>query len=99
MLHSIFQGTEVGDGECTGNVFPPFRFNSSAVHLPQMVLFAHSSREMAEQRGSFFYTLCYLGSLRNVAGFNGCITQHVCVPACTRGRGAGGAEPAGKPAR
>ena len=57
------------------NAFPPFRFNSSVRHLSEMVLFTHGSREMAEQKGSFFYASCYLYSLRNVAEFNGCITR------------------------
>lgn len=58
-----------------GNVFPPFRFNSSVRHLSEMVLFTHGSREMAEQSRSFFYTSCYLCSLRNVAEFSGGITR------------------------
>lgn len=40
-----------------GNVFPPFRFNSSARHLTEMVLFTHGSREMAEQKGLLFFML------------------------------------------
>lgn len=75
VLDSICQGTKLGDSELMGNVFPPFRFNSSVRHLSEMVLFTHSSREMAEQRGSFFYASCYLCSLGNVAEFNGCITR------------------------
>lgn len=68
-----------------GNVFPPFRFNSSVRHLPEMVLFTHGSREMAEQKGSFFHPSCYLCSLRNVAEFNGCITR-ACACAGVRER-------------
>jgi len=78
-LHSVSQGTKLGDGELLGNVFPPFSFNSSVRHCSEMVLFTHGSRETAEQRGSFFYTSCYLCSLRNVAEFNGCVTRGASV--------------------
>lgn len=84
VLRSTFQGTKMGDAELMGNVFAPFRFNSSVVHLSEMVLFTHRSREVAEQRGSFLYTSHCLCRLRNAAEFNGYNAPHTCVCVCVR---------------